>query len=734
MKELVTDYGGRRLYNEDLLNLQELALANAEFFNSLGKNLIISGCDITFVEGVTDRIVNISEGYAFITGKLRHVEPTSIHVLAGYNGPFYIVPTTKDGPNILYASGMQKKMFVDYGSQFTATEPTTNIGYVYIKNKDDKSCKFDTTLFNQQLKTINGISIVGEGNINIPAGVAGKDGKDGVSPTIGENGNWWFGDIDTGIKAVGKDGVSTQIKGSLNNVSELATAPKGEGFSYLIDGYLWVYTGTTQVDSTHQHGYECVGRIQGPEGPRGQTGATGADGQNGTDGRDGAEITGFAVEYAWLDKSITSASTIPASTQWSETLTYVEGKNLWKRFKMTWKNRSDKATTTYTTPAMDEYIARIGSKTTYIGPDGIYTGTLAADVIAAIKIAAAQVNISQSLTVGDALKVENDLIKLGSKVRITWDQVTGVPSNIQGQPGASITDAVVEYILVDKSIASATTVAGYTSWSTNPGYDASKNLWTRYKYTWSGRSDGKTTTYSTPSLNEYISRIGSLTTYIGANGLYTGTIAADHITGLSIAADKITAGKLNANVELQATKGTIGGWDISADGLISKNGSTTVAALNADGSGSLANGNITWAPDGTFNIKGALIGLTAAEILLVRARTTGLSYTLRAGETISIPFLACNVYSGTVYVKATPTSNIQSYSVSLKLTNLETSATCSKSAGVRGNTGYVENGYISCNWTLDDYDENIERWGRFVPVSAQITSNWGDANVIIYIN
>ena len=37
-------------------------------------------------------------------------------------------------------------------------------------------------------------------------GDAGKDGKDGATPHIGENGNWWVGDTDTGVSAKGQKG------------------------------------------------------------------------------------------------------------------------------------------------------------------------------------------------------------------------------------------------------------------------------------------------------------------------------------------------------------------------------------------------------------------------------------------------------------------------------------------------------------------------------------------------
>ena len=38
-------------------------------------------------------------------------------------------------------------------------------------------------------------------------GQDGRDGADGNTPFIGENGNWWIGEIDTGVKAVGTDGI-----------------------------------------------------------------------------------------------------------------------------------------------------------------------------------------------------------------------------------------------------------------------------------------------------------------------------------------------------------------------------------------------------------------------------------------------------------------------------------------------------------------------------------------------
>ena len=94
-----------------------------------------------------------------------------------------------------------------------------------------------------------------EGNIN-PSGkiVAsmiapkGAKGDPGVTPTIGENGNWYLGDTDTGKPSKGEKG----DKGDKGDTG--AQGPKGD-------------TGE-----------------QGIQGPQGATGPAGQNGTNGTDG------------------------------------------------------------------------------------------------------------------------------------------------------------------------------------------------------------------------------------------------------------------------------------------------------------------------------------------------------------------------------------------------------------------------------------------------------------------
>lgn len=71
--------------------------------------------------------------------------------------------------------------------------------------------------------------------ISTPSGVAlwakwSQDGDDGVTPTIGVNGNWWLDNVDTGYKAVGDNGVSPVI-GENGNwwIGELDTGVAAHG-------------------------------------------------------------------------------------------------------------------------------------------------------------------------------------------------------------------------------------------------------------------------------------------------------------------------------------------------------------------------------------------------------------------------------------------------------------------------------------------------------------------------
>ena len=102
----------------------------------------------------------------------------------------------------------------------------------------------------------------------------GQNGLDGITPHIGENGNWWIGEEDTGIAAQGKDGTDG-IAGITPRISE--------------NGNWWIGEEDTGIAA------------QGIPGKKGATGERGIDGITPHIGENGnwwigEEDTGIAAE------------------------------------------------------------------------------------------------------------------------------------------------------------------------------------------------------------------------------------------------------------------------------------------------------------------------------------------------------------------------------------------------------------------------------------------------------
>ena len=110
-------------------------------------------------------------------------------------------------------------------------------------------------------------------------GVAGKDGKDGkdgtngtngTTPRIGDNGNWWVGNTDLGVKAQGAQGQKGQ------------DGRNGQDGQNGRDGQNGL---TPRIGD---NGNWWVGNQDTGKPARGVQGQKGQDGRNGQDGRDGA--------------------------------------------------------------------------------------------------------------------------------------------------------------------------------------------------------------------------------------------------------------------------------------------------------------------------------------------------------------------------------------------------------------------------------------------------------------
>lgn len=110
MKEFTSQTGGRFTYVDDLLNLQELALAFSEIFTDCD-NFIVSGCEVNGN--------SISSGIVYLNGKLRTVEAVPA-ITGGWPQFIYEKNENKTVP---YASGGEKIGREIWGTSVGKTVP-----------------------------------------------------------------------------------------------------------------------------------------------------------------------------------------------------------------------------------------------------------------------------------------------------------------------------------------------------------------------------------------------------------------------------------------------------------------------------------------------------------------------------------------------------------------------------------------------------------------------------------
>lgn len=107
---------------------------------------------------------------------------------------------------------------------------------------------------------LEGVYVVPEGG----GGATGPAGKDGITPNIGANGNWYLGDIDTQKPSRGEKGADGAAgkDGSDGYSPEATVTPINGGAKIIIKDR----NGTTSAN--------VMNGAQGPQGPKGDPGAT----------------------------------------------------------------------------------------------------------------------------------------------------------------------------------------------------------------------------------------------------------------------------------------------------------------------------------------------------------------------------------------------------------------------------------------------------------------------------
>lgn len=115
MKEFRSKQSGRYIFNEDIHNLQELALSSVEMFKDSGIDFVISGCEITITESGGVSTVSVSSGYVFLDNKIRMVAAfTGTTSSLNHIG---IYATTPVAPQITYVGGDTDYQYNDFAAE-----------------------------------------------------------------------------------------------------------------------------------------------------------------------------------------------------------------------------------------------------------------------------------------------------------------------------------------------------------------------------------------------------------------------------------------------------------------------------------------------------------------------------------------------------------------------------------------------------------------------------------------
>lgn len=120
-----------------------------------------------------------------------------------------------------------------------------------------------------------------------PQGEKGDPGNDGITPNIGDNGNWWVGNQDTGIRAQGIDGENGK------DGQDGVDGQDGKNGSDGIDG-------KSAYEIAVDNGF--IGTEE--EWLISLKGADGVNGQNGTNGENGKSAYEIAVEKGFVGTEI----------------------------------------------------------------------------------------------------------------------------------------------------------------------------------------------------------------------------------------------------------------------------------------------------------------------------------------------------------------------------------------------------------------------------------------------
>ena len=164
-------------------------------------------------------------------------------------------------------------------------------------------------------KTLKSIQFPGlEGRYTVPeggGGATGPAGKDGITPTIGANGNWYLGDTDTQKPSRGEKGADGAAgkDGSDGYSPEATVTPINGGAKIIIKDRNGTTSANVMNGAQGPKGDKGDPGVQGPRGEQGPAGERGPKGEPGTPAVTAADNGKFlrVVNGVWTAETVPSA-------------------------------------------------------------------------------------------------------------------------------------------------------------------------------------------------------------------------------------------------------------------------------------------------------------------------------------------------------------------------------------------------------------------------------------------
>lgn len=127
-----------------------------------------------------------------------------------------------------------------------------------VTQPDDETVQFDFTPSKVNMPAVEPVQV------KLPIPDSSQNGADGITPHIGENGNWYLGDTDTGVKATGDPGAPGADGEDGVGIKSIART-SGDGSPGTTDTYTITYTDNNTSNYTVYNGKDGVDGTDGSD-------------------------------------------------------------------------------------------------------------------------------------------------------------------------------------------------------------------------------------------------------------------------------------------------------------------------------------------------------------------------------------------------------------------------------------------------------------------------------------